>query len=160
MGISSPRGDEDCTGKNKATDPRFRNQALMGFFALGLCIGLVVAERVYVRRQLDNPGGQRSQQLRLESGLQQQRRQGGSGGGGSSGSSSKAGAISKLDLDYTGPARNDLEAVLRKVAPTKEVLVAVANKNVNWNGMLDTFTQGIVRAKVGLGGGGGGLVVC
>lgn len=44
--------------------------------------------------------------------------------------------MSKLDLDYSGPARNDLEALLRKVAPKKEVLVAVANKNVNWDGML------------------------
>lgn len=35
-----------------------------------------------------------------------------------------------------------------QIAPGKEVLVAVANKNTQWDGMLDTFMKGIRSTKV------------
>lgn len=53
-------------------------------------------------------------------------------------------AVKETNFTYNGPPRNDLESLLRKIAPDRELLVAVANKNLLWpdgKGMLATFAS-------------------
>ena len=124
---------DDPTGKGKIGDGKARNKALLGIFAIGLCIGLVISERAYVRskgqmpkpRQLVNQFASATKKM-LTSGA------------------AHIGAI----LPHTGAPRNELEVALRRFAPDHELLVAVANQGVIGDGMLETFTKGILRAGV------------
>lgn len=131
---------DDTTGKNKFADNKARNRALIAFFVVGLCIGLVVAERVYISR-----GGSVPKPRMLQTDYDKHHKAGKTqvhlavGG-------ADPGAITSRPDDQ--PARNPLEEKLRKVAPTREVLVAVANKNTMWDGMLQTFLSGVKRAGV------------
>lgn len=127
---------EDSTGKSKITEAKARYKLLISFFLVGLCIGMVIAERLYVQNsQMARP---RMLVKQLEESIQQQtigRFHHMHNKGGSAGSAPQK-------------PRNELEALLMKIAPQKELLLAVANKNTLWDGMLDTFTKGIKRAEV------------
>ncbi|GIL62084.1 hypothetical protein Vafri_16376 [Volvox africanus] len=114
---------DDSTGKSKITEAKTRYTVLASFFAIGLCLGIVISERIYVQKRAVIP---KPRQLVSE-------------------------IASRMHVGHhtaiAGP-RNELEAYLMKIAPQKELLLAVANKNTMWDGMLDTFTQGFKRAKV------------
>ncbi|GLC38208.1 hypothetical protein PLESTB_001087700 [Pleodorina starrii] len=114
---------DDSTGKSKITEAKTRYTALATFFAIGLCLGIVLSERVYVQKRAMIP---KPRQL----------------------VSRIANSMHVGHHAAVAEPRNELEAFLMKIAPQKEVLLAVANKNTMWDGMLDTFTQGFKRAKV------------
>ncbi|KAG2430086.1 hypothetical protein HXX76_010185 [Chlamydomonas incerta] len=117
------KDDYDSTGKTKGQAEKARWTVLASFFALGLCLGVVVAERVYVQKRALIP---KPRQL----------------------VSTVSNALHSVGHHAPAAPRNELEAYLMQIAPNKELLLAVANKNTMWDGMLDTFTQGIKRAKV------------
>ncbi|PNH08499.1 hypothetical protein TSOC_004946 [Tetrabaena socialis] len=112
---------DDSTGKSKITEAKTRYTVLGSFFAIGLCLGVVISERIYVQKRSLIP---KPRQL-----------------------VSRIAESMHVGHRAAGP-RNELEAYLMKIAPEKELLLAVANKNTMWDGMLDTFTKGIKRAKV------------
>ncbi|GFR47051.1 hypothetical protein Agub_g8736, partial [Astrephomene gubernaculifera] len=116
---------DDSTGKSKITEAKTRYTVLATFFAVGLCLGVVISERVYVQKHALIP---KPRQLvdTLANTIH----------------------VGHRVHDVAAAPRNDLEAYLMQVAPQKEVLLAVANKNTMWDGMLDTFTQGFKRSKV------------
>ncbi|GFH15326.1 glycosyltransferase, partial [Haematococcus lacustris] len=133
----------DSQGKNKVTEGKARNGALLAIFLVGLCIGVVVAERVYIARggRVPKPRFLRTHHDSLRSIVP-------SADHASSGNTAAAESGALPAYSDSLPPRNDLEELLRKIAPKKEVLVAVANKNVNWDGMLATFTNGIKAAGI------------
>ncbi|GFH25286.1 glycosyltransferase, partial [Haematococcus lacustris] len=133
----------DSQGKNKVTEGKARNGALLAIFLVGLCIGVVVAERVYIARggRVPKPRFLRTHHDSLRSIFP-------SADHASSGNTAAAESGALPAYSNSLPPRNDLEELLRKIAPKKEVLVAVANKNVNWDGMLATFTNGIKAAGI------------
>lgn len=119
--------DDDSTGKNKIADAKNRYQVLLTFFGVGLCVGIVISERVYVNHRAElQPNRLIS---RIDSVIHHR-------------------SMAADTAGRSGAPRNDLEALLMRVAPTKEVLVAVSNKNTLWDMMLGTFTDGIRRANV------------
>ncbi len=134
-----------------------RNRALLSFFVVGLCVGLMVAERVYLSR-----GGAVPKPRILQTEYDRQQRHHHLGAGSAAGGArvltagDRLGAAARavdpaaiLPLPEDQPPRDDLEAQLRVVAPSHEVLVAVANKNT-WqgDGMLLTFLNGVRNAGV------------
>lgn len=131
---------EDSTGKSKITEAKARYKVLISFFLVGLCIGMVIAERLYVQNsQMARP---RVLVRQIEQTIEHQtigRLHMHSGG---------SGAAAATAAPAPQKPRNELEALLQKVAPQKELLVAVANKNTLWDGMLDTFCKGIKRTGV------------
>lgn len=134
---------DDSTGKSKFVDNKVRNTVLLTIFIVGLCIGLVIAERVYIHRGGKVPKPrflQTSHDIVSRKNLESKQQ--------AAAVKQAAGSSSQFDYPVTAPARNDLEEILREIAPTKEVFVAVANKNVNWNGMLNTFCSGIKSAGI------------
>mmetsp|Transcript_39767 Transcript_39767/g.88392 ORF Transcript_39767/g.88392 Transcript_39767/m.88392 type:complete len:376 (-) Transcript_39767:607-1734(-) len=126
-------GSDDSTGKSKFIESKARYKVLGTMFIVGLCVGIVISERMYIRKggSLQRPRVLTAQSITT-----------------SVTSSSKLEVSSLQAHPDTAPARNDLEKVLRQVAPSKEVFLAVANKNTMWDGMLKTFTDGIKRAGV------------
>jgi hypothetical protein len=93
---------EDSTGKRRAgTDARSRSAAASLAFILGLCLGVVISERLYVIRQ----------EARAPPGALLSRRFG-------------AGSTATL------------EALLRRVAPQKEVMIVISNMNLMDEGSL------------------------
>mmetsp|Transcript_6937 Transcript_6937/g.11803 ORF Transcript_6937/g.11803 Transcript_6937/m.11803 type:complete len:388 (-) Transcript_6937:991-2154(-) len=135
---------DDSTGKNKNADTKVRNIALVTVFVVGLCIGVVLAERVYIQRggKLPKPKFLMTHHDSLARSTEE------------TGSPSRSNlvtiqAANKLSsYSDSSPPRNELERQLRLVAPSKEVMVAVANKNVNWDGMLATFCAGLKAAGI------------
>lgn len=139
-----------------------RHKSVIALFVLGLCAGLVISERVYIARGgrvpkprfLRTEHDVRLQQLRARTEAKRNAATGNVAGdtvSKASPGSSRGAAAATVGLpkpDFSSPPRNELESLLRRVAPSMEVLVAVANKNVNWDGMLNTFCSGIKRAGV------------
>lgn len=97
-------GSDDSTGKSKAYEQSRRYTNLAAFFLIGLCVGVVVAERIYVARSKSSSsvslGGEGRQLVTTAGGSEVQQ---------------VKTASSSLALDFSKPARNDLEEVLRKV---------------------------------------------
>lgn len=127
-------GCEDSTGKSKIVEAKARSKGLVTMFLISLCLGMVVAERLYISRR---GGGLMAASTAAAAQLVHLGHRKVSAGSGAPG-------------EYHGPPRNDLEELLRKIAPSKEVLVAVSNKNYLWGSpaMLNTFTSGFARAKI------------
>lgn len=90
--------DDDASGKNKHVA---RSRGLTALFLISLCVGLIVSERLYVSRRKDGPlsVAAAAQLVHLP------HRKIAAGG----------------EKPYNGPARNDLEVLLRRIAPTREV---------------------------------------
>jgi len=101
-------GSDDSQGKSKAFEQRARYTSLIGFFLIGLCIGVVVSGRIYVQRSKTS-----SVSLWAEGARQLSSQEGGSSSLGAAQSQSKA--ETSLAVDFSKPARNDLETLLRKV---------------------------------------------
>lgn len=137
-----------CCKLSKRVSPlQARNTVMLSIFVVGLCIGMIIAERVYISR-----GGRVPKPRFLQTHHDALQKIGtGNGKTVSKGGSitAKGSSNSKLvEYSDSAPPRNDLEELLRKIAPQKEVMVAVANKNVNWDGMLATFCKGVKDAGV------------
>ena len=107
--------EEDSTGKRKYSDVRSRSAVLTAALVVGLCFGVMTAERLYISSQeRQHPARRKALQA-------------GGGGGGEA-----AGAAQQLGLRRAGAGkpRNDLEALLQRVAPQGEVLIAISNSNL------------------------------
>ncbi|KAI8462685.1 MAG: nucleotide-diphospho-sugar transferase-domain-containing protein [Monoraphidium minutum] len=84
--------DDGGSGKSKILDSRSRHQLLAAVFALGACLGIMAAERLYL-------------------------------------------ATNRADI-------------LNGIAPEREVLIGVSNKNPMLEGMLDTWLEGVKQAGI------------
>lgn len=91
--------DDDASGKNKHVT---RSRGLAALFLISLCVGLIVSERLYVQRR---KGGTLASVAAAAQLVHLPHRKIAAGS----------------DKPYTGPARNDLEVLLRRIAPTREV---------------------------------------
>ena len=113
---------DDPTGKlGKPSQSKLTNS--LALFLIGLCVGAICGQRYYIAVGT-KPIQYITNKFRH----------------------AKDSLTSHADLvaPYTGPPRNDLETLLRKIAPDRELLVAVANKNLLWpdgHGMLATFAS-------------------
>ncbi|KAL4859773.1 Arabinosyltransferase RRA3 [Chlorella vulgaris] len=105
--------DDDSTGKHKHTVVRARSAMLTGALLVGVCLGVLVSEKLYlVTQEADLPEGAiaavRSRKLEVSS-----------GGGGS-------GVMPR----FTGKPRSELEGILQRVAPKGEVMIVISNINL------------------------------
>lgn len=116
---SLPSSFDDSTGKGKIADAQQRSGLILKVFGLGVCLGLIIAERVYLT----------SNRQDILQGTPQ----------------SQAFVTQQDNQDHSLDA---LHAYLEKVAPQKEVLIGVSNRNPLYEGMLDTFLKGVQQAEV------------
>mmetsp|Transcript_11613 Transcript_11613/g.20910 ORF Transcript_11613/g.20910 Transcript_11613/m.20910 type:complete len:402 (-) Transcript_11613:357-1562(-) len=151
MNINS-KGSKDCTGKSKVQEDKSSNRLRISYFIIGLCIGILISERIYVTHRtldpisskllatktefLDNHSFKSSKDdsiiLKNES-LPL--------------NSDVAPTASTVDTATAVPEpRNELEKTLRLIAPNKELLVAISNKNMLWDNMLNSFVNGIKKS--------------
>lgn len=126
-----PDAPDDSQGKHKLTDVRSRSAVLTAALVLGICLGVVASEKLYLRSQEQQHPGAVAAALRsrkLQTG-------GESGVGsavaltlntGASGGDGRGGDIPR----NMGEPRNELERVLQRVAPQGEVLIAISNSNL------------------------------
>jgi hypothetical protein len=117
---------DDSTGKGKYAGTQSRNQVLAAVFTVGLCLGLIISERLYLSTNTED--------ILRGTALPNKAQQGGN--------PAVAALIAK------SPQMKELKAYLEKIAPTKEVLIGVSNMNPLREGMLETFLKGIKQAKV------------
>lgn len=108
----STLADDDSTGKGKASLLKHRSAVLSGALLVGMCLGVIVSEKVYLATQEDSlPDGAlaavRSRKLEV-------------GSGGDVAATLAVGGVSggvEAIPRSTGKPRSDLETLLRKVAP-------------------------------------------
>lgn len=148
--------DDGGSGKGKiALDARQRGALLAAVFALGCCIGLVAAERIYIATN-------RSDILAGVSAI----------GGGARAAAAAEPAASATAAAASAPAAaaaaraeglepaavaaavasdpelRSLRDYLAQIAPQGEVLIGVSNQNPMLEGMLDTWLEGVKQAGV------------
>ncbi|KAI3438461.1 hypothetical protein D9Q98_000890 [Chlorella vulgaris] len=115
-------------GKHKHTVVRARSAMLTGALLVGVCLGVLVSEKLYlVTQEADLPEGAiaavRSRKLEVSSG---------SGGSG-------------VMPRFTGKPRSELEGILQRVAPKGEVLIAISNFDLIGDGELLMWLECIQR---------------
>lgn len=99
---------EDSTGKNKVPNVHVRSAVLSGALIVGACLGLIAGEKLYFLTY--NEGQQEAAgTLRSRKALE--------------GSASSSGGT----LRSASKPRSELEAILRRVAPGGEVMIAISN---------------------------------
>lgn len=139
--------DDGGSGKSKILDFRHRNQLLTAVFALGACIGVMVAERLYIATNRED----------ILNGVSAMGSGAGAAAGGAMGSGKGAAADGGKAAAFAAsaaaavardPELRSLKSYLQQVAPEGEVLVGVSNKNPMLEGMLDTWLQGVQQAGV------------
>ena len=119
---------DDSTGKHKLSDVRARSALLSAVFILGVCLGVVAAEKLYLATQEAQTSSAGLQSLRTRS---QKLEQDGSGGSGSGAVAAAVIAVGEPQLFQKGKQpRNDLETLLQRVAPDGEVMIAISNMNL------------------------------
>mmetsp|Transcript_728 Transcript_728/g.1991 ORF Transcript_728/g.1991 Transcript_728/m.1991 type:complete len:392 (-) Transcript_728:462-1637(-) len=138
---------DDADGKGKISVVQAHQRHLIHWMLMGLCVGMIVAERLYVshsRAEHENGsfGGVPAGSSRREVMMGEVRRE--------IGEVRRAAQKAAHAIARKRQPRNDLEATLMRVAPDREVLAAVSNKNYLWGSppMLKTFTDGFKRAGV------------
>jgi hypothetical protein len=148
---------DDDDGKGKGLDLRHgRHLALTVAFAVGVCAGVVAAERLYLATN-------RADILAGVSAM-------GGGGADASPASAAGGAAGGVlpaplepDALEKSAELRELRAYLEKIAPEGEVMIGVSNQNPMLEGMLDTWLEGVrgagvrfwgkgARGRVGAGG--------
>jgi len=153
--------DDDGSGKGKILDQRQRSKTLTAVFAVGLCCGIVLAERLYIATNRDDilagvssMGGSVARPAASSSSS--------SRGARLPSTSSKLDSSSTLINDPHGsvppsevaaavasdPELKALLQYLQQVAPEGEVLVGVSNQTPMLEGMLDTWLEGVKQAGV------------
>lgn len=115
-------GEDDSTGKRKVGALRHRSALLTGALLVGMCLGVLVSEKLYlVTQEAELPedalAAVRSRKLEV------------AGGGGAAVLAVADGGVSggPDGIPRSGAAkpRNELEALLRRVAPQGEVMIAI-----------------------------------
>lgn len=115
--------DDDSTGKHKVSDVRSRSAVLSAVLIVGVCLGVLTSEKLYLLAQeSDMPEGAvaaaRTRKLEVSSKALAGGQALAAGGG--------AGGMRRMG----GKPRNQLEELLRKVAPSGEVMIAISNINL------------------------------
>lgn len=133
-------GSVDSTGKQKFAEARARRSTVISF-ALGLALG-VLCSGLYVRQHSISGGNSQLQSPRKLSSVDPDRSD-------ISSSSTTTTAVTDVTRSSSAP-RSELEELLLRIAPTKELIAAVSNKNYLWGTppMLKTFTDGFKRANI------------
>jgi hypothetical protein len=103
--------DDDASGKRKVHNVKARSAVLSAALLVGLCLGVIVSEKVYLLTQeADLPEGAvaavRSRKLEVHA---------------------DGGTAMRRS---TGKPRNELEGILQRVAPQGEVMIAISNMNL------------------------------
>lgn len=110
--------DDDESKYAKASSVQARSAALTAALLVGLCLGIMASERLYLASQeaeVDPAALAAVRSRKLEVGA------GGTAAGG-------GGAVSLRHVG--GKPRNALEVLLREVAPKGEVMIAISNMNL------------------------------
>jgi hypothetical protein len=115
--------DDDSTGKHKVSNVRARSAMLTAALLVGMCLGIIVSEKVYLATQeADLPAGAvaavRSRKLEVHAS--------GSGSG---------------VRRSSGQPRNELEEILQRVAPSGEVMIAISNINLIHEHSLEMWLE-------------------
>lgn len=106
---------DDSTGKNKID--RHRSTALSLFFFLGVCIGVVVSERLYVQ-SVESQTHQGRRVMRTSDGTTKHHLGGG------------LGTLFTQQQQQTQSNNNELQSLLEDVAPGGEVMIVISNANL------------------------------
>lgn len=114
--------EDDSTGKRKMGALRHRSALLTGALLVGVCLGVIVSEKLYlVTQEAELPEGAlaavRSRKLEV------------AGDGGAVALATAGGGVSggpdAIARSADRQPRNELEALLRQVAPQGEVMIAI-----------------------------------
>jgi len=145
---------DDSTGKRKVFGMRARNDMLVALFVVGLCLGIIISERVYISSNKEDilhgtalpnkPKSSKQHQNEQQAQVKFSR----SDLASSRGDASSAAAAEPVIVYPKTQQMKELEAYLLKIAPDKEVLIGVSNVNPLREGMLDTFLSGVKQAKI------------
>mmetsp|Transcript_20288 Transcript_20288/g.61122 ORF Transcript_20288/g.61122 Transcript_20288/m.61122 type:complete len:374 (+) Transcript_20288:581-1702(+) len=122
--------DEDSTGKGRFNDARSRSGLLMVALVTGICLGVVFSERLYIRFQ-----DQDSTVVQPANGV--------GSGAGASANRRKLGQMRKL-----GKPRSELEGILQRIAPDKEVMIGISNYNLVAGGELVSFLDALSKITI------------
>jgi arabinosyltransferase len=128
---------DDSAGKRKGRASR--SAGLSAAFVLGLCLGIVVSERLYILHKESEV--EPSNALEAVSARKLRLRDSSTKGGVDAAVSERREASSLSQ----GKPRNELEATLRKVAPQGEVLIAISNYNLVREGALNVWIDCVER---------------
>lgn len=91
---------DDSTGKYKNSDARGRSAVLSTALVIGFCLGVVAAQKMYLYNQESSAPALMFHSRKL-----------------------------RLSTVF-GKPRSDLEQLLQRIAPQKEVLIAISNSNL------------------------------
>lgn len=127
----------DSTGKHKVADARSRSAVLSTVFVLGVTLGIVLSEKLYIRTQegsipvdvlktlhLQRLGSNTTKEVvAVASGDKQ--------------------ADTAIEPHYVkaGEPRNELEKILQSVAPDREVMIVISNMNLVRESSLELWLQ-------------------
>lgn len=119
--------EDDSTGKRKVGALRHRSALLTAALLVGVCLGVIVSEKVYlITQEAELPEGAvaavRSRKLEVAA----------SGGAATlaAASGGVSGGPDGIPRSADPQPRNELEALLRRVAPQGEVMIAISNMNL------------------------------
>ena len=125
-------GDDDSSGKRKVSNVRARSAMLTGALLIGVCLGVIVSEKVYlITQEADLPASAvaaaRSRKLEVS---RQATAVGGSAAAVAGAGASCLGGNDSVQRSSGGEPGNKLEEILRKTAPQGEVMIAISNMNL------------------------------
>lgn len=127
-------------------------QVLLSLFAVGMCAGIIISERLYISSNREDilrgtalpnkPRSARSAAAPLAGNAP-------AGARSAAQLARNAAAAAAAAVVYPKDAQmHALEQYLLKIAPSREVLVGVSNVNPLREGMLGTFLKGVQQARV------------
>ncbi|GBF91185.1 glycosyltransferase [Raphidocelis subcapitata] len=157
MGLIGGDDDDDGgSGKGKALGSRQRSGALTTAFLLGVCLGVVVAERLYLASNradilaaaaaaATGPAAASAAAAGAAAPAPSRRDAGAAAAARAARAGEAAAVAASVAKD---PELRALRAYLDKIAPEGEVLIGVSNKNPMLEGMLDTWLRGVRGAGV------------
>lgn len=119
---------DDSTGKHKFGDARARSAVLSAVFIVGLCIGVIASEKIYLNSQESQTPSSAFNPVRLQ---QDPRALSEVGSTGRSAAVLATNVAEQAGLfQKNREPRNELEMVLQRVAPDGEVIIAISNMNL------------------------------
>lgn len=117
---------EDSTGKSKPVDARSRSAVLSAVFILGVCLGVIASERLYLNTQdrvsrIEPVASVRSRKLEMAVAVDPAVHR----------------PADAIVPSLGGAPQNELEALLRELAPGGEVMIVISN--------ITPLTEGTLR---------------
>ncbi len=144
------RSNDDSSGKQKANDRAKSSSALATVLILGICLGFVVSERLYLKHEEEKISPTQLASLRsrkLELGAAQQL-QNSLDTTSTTTTAATAASTTEPSLFVKGrKPRNELEKILQRVAPDGEVMIAISNMNLIRSESLVLWLKGARRIK-------------